>query len=233
MKRGIYVGLSAVAFLAALWLFVPTVRTSAAGMHGARSRVGETLPIATLKGNELVVVAYRSVGCFHYRERLYQVAGGNARQFLAAKLWQGQVEEGEVVPGERVIGTKKLSRDEEIGLDSYLLFLRRDYDGACTTEDEIVVGYYRDGRKIGEERFQDATCAMMFFSLERDRVVAQEDRCPPGFPKEVYLEIVPPWFIEKRLEKRSRTRRQSQRRELSRRVRPNELRNEEPESSSE
>jgi hypothetical protein len=103
--------------------------------------------------------------------------------------------------GDRVIGRKKMSRAEEIGLDSYLLFLRRDFEGACTTEDEIVVGYYRDGKKVGEERFRDATCGVQDFSLMGNRVIARDERCPPGFPIEIYREIVPPWLIEQRVRK--------------------------------
>jgi len=162
---------------------------------------GETLSIARLRTNERVAIVYRSVGCFHHTERLYQINGGDRRQFGAAELRLAQTEPADNLVKNHLLGTVNLTKDEELGLDSYLHFLRRGYEGGCTTTDAILVGYYRDGKKIGEERFIDATGAMSQFHIEKGKVSMSDLNPFPNFPAEVFKEIVPPWLIETRSKK--------------------------------
>jgi hypothetical protein len=160
----------------------------------------ETLSFANLKPNEKIVIVYRSQGCFHHVETMYQAESGK-------KFRLGIVENptarktGRSADGDReAVGTTELTSDDRFGLDCYLLFLRRGFKGGCTTTDQLVVGYYRDGLKIGEERFVDSTCAIRGEILPDGRIV-QKDTYGGDFPKEVFQAIVPPWMIVTRMKK--------------------------------
>jgi hypothetical protein len=156
---------------------------------------GETLSFATLGPGETIAIRYRSVGCFHRLERLYQVEGGPARFATAA------VNEDLSIAGSRatpeVIGALRASEAE--GLDAWLEFLRRRFPGGCTTTTDVVVGYYRHGQRIGGEHFSDASCILESASWENGQIVGPGAVRLGDFPPEIFRRIVPPEEIEHRL----------------------------------
>jgi hypothetical protein len=162
----------------------------------------EILSFVKLKPEEMVVIVYRSVGCFHTINRVYQIEGGTPARFsiVERKTYQRgwRLDDGK----NRIIGVGKLREVEAFGLDAYLLFLRQGFKGDCTTTNDVVVGYYRGGKKMGEERFQDATCSLSSFHWENGRVVAseEEDR-PKNFSGDIFKAIVPPRLVEERITK--------------------------------
>jgi len=169
---------------------------------GALSAHGETLTFSDLKANETIVIGYRSTGCFHALERQYRVKGGEKLSFAAFEISSFSKGEPSYKGETRPIGTRELSNYESFGLDAYLYYLRGFRDNGCTTVDQIAVGFYRDGKKIGEEQFEDGSCCLSQMHWEANRVVGDEERRPENLSLSAYRAIVPPWLIEARITKR-------------------------------
>jgi hypothetical protein len=169
----------------------------------------ESLSIAKLQANESVVLVFRSAGCFHYVARFYEIRGGTSPTFGVVEhdTWRGRDEPRRGV--DKTLGVGPLLKEEGVGLDAYLLFLRHGAPGGCTTRDVIDLGYYRDGKLIGEEKLVDGSCAVRGFELKDGRIVrsadAELERTPTDFPKAVFSEITPPWLIEERIVEREHT----------------------------
>lgn len=183
-----------------IWVIAHATTPAMSGADIRPAAEGEKLSIARLGPTESVAIVYRSTGCFHQSERLYQIAADPLRFSTKVINPRPDTENAEdpLPPG-------KLSDAEAAGLDSYLHFLRYKLSGGCTTTDVIVVGYYRDGKKVGEERFVDRTCQLSGFRRENGKVVARLEDCGRDFPLEVFRSIVPPWLIEERLAKSNPT----------------------------
>ncbi len=166
----------------------------------------ETLSFANLKPNEKIVIVYRSQGCFHHVETLYQAEIEKKKAYLGIVENPTAPKRGKATDGDQeAVGSVELTSDDIFGLDCYLLFLRRGFEGGCTTTDHLVVGYYRNGLKIGEERFVDGTCAVRGEILPDGRIV-QNDNYGGDFPKEVFQAIVPPWMIARRMKEEANKR---------------------------
>jgi hypothetical protein len=177
-------------------LYVESTASEVADEIRSTAAEGETLSFAKLVPGERIAIAYRSAGCFHDRERLYQVDGGPLR-FAAAPLRTDESSAGRRADPELFA---RLRDEEARGLDAWLMFLRQRIGGGCTTQDYFVVGYYRNGEKIGEERFHDGTCILSGFHWEKGRVVVPAGDRPVDFLPEWFRLIVPPRVIEQRLE---------------------------------
>ncbi|HEX2854629.1 MAG TPA: hypothetical protein VHO24_15465 [Opitutaceae bacterium] len=191
------------AFIAVLalltWVFAKSSSPGATVGTPRPVATGEKLWIVNLRPSERVAIVFRSTGCEHEIERLYQIQGGETLRFAAKDLKPDPAAGASA--DEPLLG--KLNEAEAAGLDSYLVFLRHGFPGGCTSIDSVVVGYYRDGKKIGEERFQDGSCLLSGFRWEKGKVVAPEQDFGSRFPRETYRSIVPPRLIEERLLKAS------------------------------
>jgi hypothetical protein len=182
----------------------------AAFLWTASSLLSETLSFQKLGADESVVIVYRSAGCFHYVVRFYEIRGGDAPTFGIVEHETYQVGEALQKEVNKSLGVGRLRKNEVTGLDSYVLYLRHGASGGCTTRDAINIGYYRKGQLIGEEKFVDDSCALLTFNFKEGVISSDSDdewrdRCPPDFPKAVFLEITPPWLIEARIVARATT----------------------------
>lgn len=137
-----------------------------AGAAGA-----ETLKVASLSTNEVIKIEFKSVGCFQEFTKRYEIHGGSAKLF-SASLVEQQWEHPRSRP--QKIGTVALAANEANGLDELLAFYRRKGPGGCTTVDHIRVEYERDGKKIGQEEFRDATCAISTRDLMRNESIRKQ-----------------------------------------------------------
>lgn len=160
----------------------------------------ESLSIAKLARNESIILVYSRTDGPRYIERLYEIKVNGPATYFGAVERQNKVN-GKRVNAEvnRTIGTTYLTSTESFGLDAYLLYLRHGYPGTCSMTDLFTIGYYRDGKQIGEERFSDATCRTANFRLEEDKVIADEKTIPADFPAALYRAMIPPRLIEDRI----------------------------------
>jgi len=117
----------------------------------------ETLKVATLSANEAIKIEFKSEGCFQEFVKRYEIHGGPSKLFYAS-LVEEQWKHPRGKPLK--IGTVALAPDETNGLDELFAFYRHKAPGACTTVDRIRVEYERNGKKIGQEEFRDATCVI-------------------------------------------------------------------------
>jgi hypothetical protein len=132
----------------------------------------ETLKVASLSTNEVIRIEFKSAGCFQEFTKRYEIRGGPTKLF-SASLVEQQWEPPRSKP--QKIGSVALAANEASGLDELLAFYRRKTLGGCTTVDQIRVEYERDGKKIGQEDFQDATCAIdMREMMLRDESLRKE-----------------------------------------------------------
>jgi hypothetical protein len=100
------------------------------------------------------------------------------------------------------LGDAKLSADDIFGLEAYVVYLRLGPPIQSETKDEVLIGYYRDGRKIGEEKFEDKSGLLSGEILEDGRIV-QFAAAPEGVPANLFSEIVAPWMLAHRLQGRT------------------------------
>ena len=177
------------------WVLTPTAVVAVNQRRYQPTTEGETFSITKLGPSEQVAIVFRSSGCFHYTERLYQINGGTPPRFGIKELKLSDA--GREPSGDVVIGA--LTDQEMLGLEAYLMFLRHGFAAASTTRDNIVVGYYRAGRKVGEERFRDTTGLASQIYWSEGKIQRPQEVVIADFPEEVFREIIPPTVIEQRL----------------------------------
>lgn len=166
---------------------------------------GQTLSIEHLAANERVLIAYSAVTPMQggHLERLYQIDGGDKVRFTISDLRGPPTPQGWFGYGKQktLLAGAKLRSSQAFGLDCFLLFLRRRYGQTGTDfESRTIVGYYRDGKEIGEERFHDGEGEFAGMTLKNgEAVVDTTDLCPKEFPREVYKAIIAPYALERSL----------------------------------
>lgn len=160
------------------------------------TKEGQALSVRELSDEEMVVIVYRRYRWEETGESLYQISGGPIAQFMAKSSTPG--EDGQVVDS---VVHDRLTEAERVGIDSYLLFLRHAPHGSIHREDDVVVGYYRGGVKIGEERFRDGSRVLYDITIEDGVLHGPEEDWgrPESFPPSVYHEIIHPVAIERKL----------------------------------
>lgn len=124
----------------------------------------ERLMITELQDNELAVIDFFSVTGTRTIGRTYFVRGGETKVMTAHR---NIIEIRNRVPhvvNKYLLGDLALSADEVLGLESLLVFYSARIPGNCATRDTIQVEFYRDGKRIGQFKFQDDTC----FTTEKD-----------------------------------------------------------------
>jgi hypothetical protein len=182
------------AFIAVLsfliWVLGGSLRNSERPGSFIAVKEGDSLSVARLSETERIVIAARPYSHQNVGH-LYQIDGGSIRRFGSKDLFSK-----EVAPS--IAG--KLTEAECVGLDAFLMFLRHVAVFRSIGGDDIVVGYYRSGRKIGEERFREhldylSNCVDEARRFGPERFVG----CPEDFPIEVFREIVVPFDIERRI----------------------------------
>ncbi len=183
------------------WLGLRALFTNAgtAKPHVARESPGEVLSIQRLQDNEKVVLVSTVSRRIDGADRVFQIQGGQpARISVQGHLQAGGESSPSIAPVSGI-----LNREESVGLDAYLPFTRH-YPGlglpVSHRPDELLVGYYRDGRKIGEEKFTPISDIFPKPRLEQGKLLPPEDTSTVGtFPPEVFREIITPEFVEYRL----------------------------------
>jgi hypothetical protein len=160
---------------------------------------GETLSFRSLKANEGIVMYYRVEWDRGGVDLVLQTeAGDRSRMKIIANPSSGKV--GLMDFGHREdLGTTTLSSEDLLGFDCYLIFLRRKFAGSCTAVEYTTVQYFRDGTKIGEEQFVDRTCALGQKLLPDGHLVQGEDKFEYDFPHELFVAIVTPLMIQRRI----------------------------------
>ncbi len=160
------------------------------------TKEGQSLSIQELSDDEMVVIVYRSYGWKGTSDSLYQISGGPIAQFMAKSSSPDEEEKTAVA-----VMHDSLTDTERVGLDSYLLYLRHGPLGSVHRQADIIVGYYRDGIKLGEERFRDDSGVLYEITIKDGVLHGPEDdwRRPESFPPSVYREIIHPAAIERKL----------------------------------
>lgn len=159
----------------------------------------ETLSVAKLGVKESIVIVRTATADGDRIGRVYLIEAKGPPTLAAydQPTWvRGQEKQADA---RRTIGATYLSPDDVFGLDAWLLFLRRRISGDCPKVEEIVIGYYRDDKKIGEERFRDASCAMLAFSWFDGKVAVDDTKARGDFPVDLFNAIVPPHVLEQRI----------------------------------
>jgi len=190
-----------------IWLFGlrPLAGTNLSAPPVAASQPpGEVLSFGRLQENEKVVLVTTASRRVDGADRVFRIEGGPSVRIAIRNL--APPAPGPTPLPAPVAGT--LSREECAGLDAYLLFNRhhpRLGRPVSHRPDGLVVGYYRDGRKIGEERFTPVSDLFPKLRLEQGRIVFPAESPTVGdFPPEVFREIVTPEFVEYRLREAGR-----------------------------
>jgi hypothetical protein len=98
--------------------------------------------LSQLQPGERFHVAYHSRGCFH--DRKYDIDFERGTSSVTARS------AGHAVP---------LSVGEIAGLDHLIAFYSSRPRGGCTTQDDITITRFHDGRKISSEHYVDGSCA--------------------------------------------------------------------------
>jgi len=194
MRTIIAVGFSAT-IIVLVSVFTRSSRTMVSNSHYQPSKDGVVLSVQALQASERILMVVQTAWREEKSARLYQFEGGESVRIGVKQLNPSSLSADKSAP----MLTGRLSRDEVFGLDAYLLFLRRGFPGGGHAIDCVVVGYYRDGAKIGEERFQDATGICHFIRWQNGGVSRTEEESIGDFPSEVLREIIPPRVIEDRL----------------------------------
>jgi len=175
-------------------------RTMTTSSTPAPTMDGVALPIAALQESERVLLVVQSYWREEKAARQYQIEGGPFLRVGIKQLNPSSLSAEKSAP----IVSGRISREEAVGLDAYLLYLRRGFSGSHGS-DHVVVGYYRDGTKIGEERFTDATGILRFIRWQNGGVSRPSDISINNFPDEVFREIITPRVIEERLKAPNKT----------------------------
>lgn len=184
-----------------VWLFrLATPGTEQAARYQPQ-HAGRTLAVQTLAPGEKILIVIHRIWGEPGVDRQYQVEGGSPLRLAVrpVDLTQPPAAARAHAP---LVGN--LNAEESFGLDAWLLFLRRHGNLTGTHEnDEIVVGYYRAGAKIGEERFRLSRGFFSGIQWEKGKIIRppNDDRYSTrgDFPAEVLRQLVPPTAIEQRL----------------------------------
>ena len=100
-----------------------------------------TVSLSQLQPGDQLHVSYRSRGCFH--DRKYEI----------------DFERGTSVTARSVGRSVTLSPREVDGLDRLIRFYRSRPVGDCTTQDDISITWFRNGRKITSGRYVERSYA--------------------------------------------------------------------------
>jgi len=161
---------------------------------------GETLSFRSLKPNEGIVMYYRANWDRGGFDLVLQTEVGDPSR-LKVIANPSEKKSGLMDLGHREdFGTTTLSPEDRLGLDCYLIFLRRKFPSkGGVSADYTTVQYFRDGTKIGEEQFVDQTFALGQKELPNGLIVQGEDRFEYDFPHELFVAIVTPLMIQRRI----------------------------------
>ena len=158
----------------------------------------EILSFVDLKSNESIIVFIKSDGIQQPTQTMYQVYGGKKPMVNIVENPTKKVEGLSQEGMRQTLGDERLSADDLFGLDAYLVFLRLGPPVRSEKTDEVLVGYYRDGGKIGEERFEDKS-ALLSGEIREDGRIVQFAEAPAGVPPALFAEIVAPWMLTHRM----------------------------------
>ena len=192
------VGLTA-ALLFVVWLMARSTPTLTDPRRFEPRREGRILSVQELKPNEKVVIVIHRPGRDAEPSTLYQIEGAPLRMSVRSLGSLDSTTAAETPLGPTVLG--KLSAEEVSGLDAFLFVLRRGDHAAADGTEHIIAGYYRDGVKIGEERFRASKWTFSHVSRKNGRLVRGDRDYTGNDP--VFREAVPPNLIEERLKERA------------------------------
>ena len=166
---------------------------------GAPVFAGEILSFRSLKPNEWIVMYYRAEWDRGGVELALQTEfGDQTRMKVIANPSEKKI--GLMDLGHREdLGMTTLSTEDLLGLDCYLIFLRRKFPSRSRSAEYTTVQYFRDGTKIGEEQFVDQTMALGQNELPDGRIVQGEDKFEYDFPHELFVAIVTPLMIQRKM----------------------------------
>jgi len=161
---------------------------------------GEVLAIRHLQPDETVVLASSVSRRGDGADRVFQLQGGQPARLSVQDHPRAGRESSP--PSGPVTGI--LSREGSVGPDAYLPF-HRHHPGierpVSHRPDELAVGTYHDGRRIGEEKFTPSSALFPKPRLKQGKLLPPEETSTAGnFPAEVLREIVTPEFVEYRLQ---------------------------------
>ena len=97
--------------------------------------------LAQLAPGDRLHVAYHSRGCFHNRK--YDI----------------DFERGISVRARSAARVVTLSAGEIAGLDKLIAFYSSRPRGGCTTEDDITITQFRNGKRVSSEHYVDGSCS--------------------------------------------------------------------------
>lgn len=171
---------------------------SALAEEPARPSV-ERLNVRSLAADERIVVTYVSAGPGYLLRRIYSLDGGEHVKFTAIE--QESVYDGkrrELPSDMEPIGETVLTPEEVNGLENYFTFLRMEYKGQCNAYDKVTLDYFRAGKLIGTESFNDKTCVATWFTRRNGKIVRNGDTYK-DFPVDLLWSMVPILLVEQRL----------------------------------
>lgn len=118
------------------------------------------LSFAALSDDDLIVVRYRTMGCFHY--------GDFELTFYRGAKYEVEVEEiksrfnrermTREITSRTYLGRVTLAENDVAGLDSLLERYRKGSDGFCTTRDVIEITLKRENGGRVTEKYNDGSC---------------------------------------------------------------------------
>ena len=160
----------------------------------------KSISVGKLEPNETIAIVLRTSGGVHEYERLYLIKKTDEFSFTAIERPFRRLNAPIDRKSERTLGTTTLSADDVFGLDAYLIFLRQRLPASCNTVNDVAVVHYRDGRKIAEETFREATCLTESFRYADGEVIIPEHDSLHGFPLVLFQAIVLPRLLEEKMD---------------------------------
>jgi hypothetical protein len=118
-----------------------TVAVALLSLCGSAAALAGSPSLSRLHAGERLHVAYHSRGCFH--DRKYDI----------------DFERGTSVTARSAGHSVTLSAAEIAGLDKLIAFYSSRPRGGCTTQDDITITQFRDGRKISSDHYVDGSCS--------------------------------------------------------------------------
>lgn len=141
------------------------------GMLTATAVSSEIPAVSALTADETVFVQHTSRGCFHHTIQLYEIRNQTGFLFSAWEKVKNNPADfsTNATWHTNFIGRMSLSKQDAAGLDVLMSFYRKIPSGfGCTTVDDLVVIYAKNGSAIGTEQFEDQTCQLTSLQIHEE-----------------------------------------------------------------
>lgn len=111
----------------------------------------EPFSVVGLPATDIVIITYRSQGCFHAAESTLVLRG---------EVLVGYDGSPDLAGNPPSIASIPWTAEDAQALDRLFLFYEGVGEGACTTVDDIAIRHLRDGKPIAIRSYRDGTCAV-------------------------------------------------------------------------